>query len=240
MGDLSVRSSLSGRASSEELTSRASSPEPEASGVADAAAEDAEAPRVGRSSSRRSSTSSSSSTTTTSSASSSSSSSSSGAAGPQHESEALGAPVAAPQQSHASQPDNAVATANGAGEDEGQPQARAQRAVAVRAHPPMTHSWGVFRVTPLRKDGMQRGWQLTCRHPNHPATTSATTVCSRSMVWTGADASEELVLRTLKDWALRGLGCASKQAHQALRNAIAADLPSMEDLDAHCPEAWPE
>ena len=58
------------------------------------------------------------------------------------------------------------------------------------------------------------------------------------MTWRDREAEEEVVLRTLKVWALGGLHLSSKQEHQALPRRP-ANLPPSDVLDASVPDTWP-
>ena len=112
-----------------------------------------------------------------------------------------------------------------------------QRPVRLRVHPRASHSWGIFRLVPVRRGGPQIiGWQMTCHHPQHPPTATGA-LCTRSMNWRDAE-EEALALRTLKYWAVQGLGLQTRTEHMNLARRP-RNLPEMEVLDADIPEAWP-
>ena len=111
---------------------------------------------------------------------------------------------------------------------------------APRGHnqPSLAHSWGVFRLLPVRRGSSEvTGWQITCTHPRHPPTLAGTQ-CTRAMSWQSAN-EEGIVIRSLKHWALQGLELNSREEHKRLpHRPPVATLPSMEDLDRRVPTAW--
>eukprot|EP00971_Amphidinium_carterae_P067478 1336204-Amphidinium_carterae.2 len=112
--------------------------------------------------------------------------------------------------------------------------------------------WGVFRMSMKHRPAStlivataahqvnpngKLCWVFKCAHPQHASSTRGTQ-CSRSMVF--EDGDSDLALRHLKDWALRGMACTSKKAHQELPRLEIHALRTMEQLDLLTPRVWPE
>ena len=107
--------------------------------------------------------------------------------------------------------------------------------VAIGVDPGWSMPWGVFTLTPIKKNLVPVGWQMTRRHPKHPATECGT-LCTRSRTFKSAE-GERTVLRCLKWWALQGLPLESRTDHGNI-NKPPEDLPSMEELDSQAPTEW--
>lgn len=125
----------------------------------------------------------------------------------------------------------------GGGGDGGGGAPRAPR----RRGPPVAEIWGCFRISPIRKAGQFLGWQMTCKHPNHPAI-RGNTWCTKSRHCDVEDPdASDLTRRFLKWWALEGLNLRSKEAHQEVaceRDELVL-LPEEAELDAMVPGDYP-
>ena len=64
------------------------------------------------------------------------------------------------------------------------------------------------------------GWQCTCLNPRHAHSAGCTKTFSNSV-----SGSEDMTLRALKLWSLRGVAAESKADHKALWAVVLRDLP---------------
>ena len=95
-------------------------------------------------------------------------------------------------------------------------------------------TFGPFKFMPKVKQGQMFAWEVRCMHPQHPATDRGTR-CTRTLK---IEPDEDMTIRSLKFWCLRGLRCTSKDQHQQLKNNVnPTRLPTMEWLDARAPPA---
>ena len=100
--------------------------------------------------------------------------------------------------------------------------------------------WGCVGFKGTRKklqDGdLRLGYQCDCPRRSHSKVLASgnRTFCTWTMTYSDED-SRLKAIRTLKWWVSQAWKCTSKRAHQALRNSVPEELPTVEELDKDMP-----
>ncbi|CAE7361460.1 unnamed protein product [Symbiodinium sp. CCMP2592] len=100
--------------------------------------------------------------------------------------------------------------------------------------------WGCVSFKGTRRKLADGGWSLgyECDCPRRSHSKASASGGRTRCTWTMQYADEDerlLVLRKLKWWVTQAWSCNSKQAHQAFRNKLPDELPSMHELDEIMP-----